>query len=249
MSEQDYGVSDSMMKRIKALIDKANSTDSAAEAESFMAKANELLLKYNLDAEHVMSKEEVQKTGVQEDTVGFDEPWHQNLMSAIVRHNLCKMLISRHNGRLHVVGRPANVNAVIMMFDFFRGAITRIAMEAYKKLLKDDLEADGYAIKRKKGHEENFINSYIGGAIDGVEKKMKEQMDYMKQGSGSMALVTMNEDAVYKYIREKYPNLGYGRGSGFGYRAGSGAYAMGQRDGYGLGGAQVGGGAKRIGNG
>lgn len=236
-----------MQWKIKMLIDKANSTDSPQEAEALMMKANELLLKYNLDASHVMSKEQVQKTGVQEDTIGFDEEWHRVLMSTICKHNLCDMLISRYNGRLHVIGRPANVNAVIMMYDFYRTAILRIAMDAYKTYLKEDEAEMGVKIKRKAGHEDKFINAYIGGAIDGAGKKMKEQMDYMKQGSGSMALVTLNEDAVAKYIREKYPNLGYSSSS-FRTSAGSGAYAMGQRDGYGLGGAQVGAGAKRIGN-
>lgn len=49
------GDNDSMMNKVRALLDKAESTEFAAEAEAYRAKAEELMAKYRLDIEKVLA--------------------------------------------------------------------------------------------------------------------------------------------------------------------------------------------------
>ena len=247
-------VQDSIMHKIKHLIEKSKSSDSQAESDSFMLKAQELLAKYNLDSYHVTSYEQVKKEGVMEDKISHGGDWEYQLLKAISRNNFCKNII--HTKTLcSVIGFPSNVEVVNFLFDFFRKEIMDLGMKAYSMFLyENDVDADMLSdinkgrkkAGKKTNHQEQFIEDYLFGAVYGVKKKMEDAQAEQAKGNGEFGIMLSGQnDAVQKYIEEHYPFCGSARvGNG---RGDSGAFSLGSRDGYGIQRTGLGSGQKRIG--
>ena len=138
---------DSILKKIKALIDKAassrNCAGSIAESEAFMKKAQELLLKYNLDTEKVTSYEQVKKEGIEEEKISYQEDWEINLLSGIAIANFCNIVVHPNRlglnlvrgGKISCIGKPSNVNVCLYLFSFFRNAILGLSIKGYSDFL------------------------------------------------------------------------------------------------------------------
>lgn len=233
--EKSGGFSEnSIMFKIKMLMEKANSTDSPEEAQQAMIIAQKLLMKHNLDINRVTSFESVKKEGVEETSVKYTDMWEAYLGHYICQNNFCRLIMKEQDGSLSIIGTPSNSNAVLYLYEFYRNAIVALAMKRYNEFLTADFEEMGVKIKRKESHKTNFINSYIKGCVDGVRDKMAFQKKEDMQNTEIKGLILSSEDIVDKYVRIHYPNLGRG-GGGYGGNSRSGAYNSGHNDGGGLG--------------
>jgi len=89
-------VSEPLLKKIKALLDKAGATDSQAEAESFIAKANELLLKHNLEMsslENISQQEGVEGTECNSlQDIKEHGTYDENIISALSSYNFLDLI-------------------------------------------------------------------------------------------------------------------------------------------------------------
>jgi len=244
MSNQE-GV-EKLMSTIKKLIDKANGTNNLEEADAFMKKAQEMLKKYNLDAERVMSREEVQKQGVEETRVVYDETWQAFLAMYISKANMCRLITIGGFGvsKFAVIGKPSNVAAVVYLYEFYRGAIMGLALKRYDEMVKSFMSDLNLSTKEKNKHKSNFIENYIKGCVDGVNDQMTKQKEVEMCDGEIRGMVLHNEDLVQKYMDANYPNLGRSRS---GYTSGSGGgYNSGRSDGQGIGSRTDGGSSRKM---
>ena len=219
---------ESILKKIKGLMDKANSTDSMAEKETFMMKAQELLLKYNLDSEKVTSYEQVKKEGIEEEKISYQEEWEINLLSGICRNNFCRIVIHPSAQKISCIGKPSNVNVCLYLFSFFRNAILELSIKAYTAFL-NEVNEDG-DVRLPKNHKMKYLTSYIAGAVDGVTSKMSSQMRIAKNNSDVGLMVINSDKELEKYFEVHYPRLGSFRGSRAGTVNANG-YGRGHADG------------------
>ena len=248
-------VQDSIMHKIKHLIEKSKSSDSQAESDSFMLKAQELLAKYNLDSYHVTSYEQVKKEGVMEDRIKYEGDWEMRLLSALSRGNFCRIVIQGDSGIISVIGLPSNVEVVLYLFEFFRKEIMDLGMRSYSMFLyENEVDADMLSdinkgrkkAKKKTTHQEQFIEDYLFGAVAGVKKKMDDaEFEMAKANHEYGVMVVGQKDLVDAYMRKNYPYLGSSRASSG--NPTSGAFGLGSRDGYGIQRTGLGSGQKRIG--
>lgn len=79
-----------IVEKIKALLAKAASTDSQAEAEAFLAKAHELMEKHQLGAEDLERDDPIDESVAAKANGGASPDWDFQLMFAVARYFGCK---------------------------------------------------------------------------------------------------------------------------------------------------------------
>lgn len=125
---------ESLLNKIKALLDKANSTDSQAEAETFIAHANKLLTEHNLSmsqVENLSNKEEVGETEKMalHQQKGYGT-YDKGIITTLAKYNFCDIIYWSGN-RFSLVGEKTNVDTVIYLFNYLKAQLPRIGMEKY----------------------------------------------------------------------------------------------------------------------
>lgn len=98
-------MSEKIKSKIAALLAKAESTDNAFEAETFMAKVNELLEKHQLEVNEIRGAN-IKST----DPMGWTKGetniyasmlWARNVGCALARYYGCRMLYGKHGNHIH----------------------------------------------------------------------------------------------------------------------------------------------------
>lgn len=242
-----------MMFKIKALMDKANSTDSQAEKDSFMLKAQELIQKHNIDSSRIVAMEGETINGIREEAiieerVKYEEDWDRMLFENILENNLCRAIYgAKHTKLIYIIGKESNVNSVIFLAGFYRKAILNLATEDCRRKKIRDMQMDReLGVKSKPMNEERYIENYLFGAVEGLNDALKGKSELFiketfKMDDGAIVkggdVVRINKDRIAEFIKKKYPNLGRVSFSGGG-NSSSSAFQRGNADGRGLGSGQ-----------
>ena len=194
---------------IRKLIALSEGTDSPAEAESAAAKAQKLLLKYNLDMAQVNSHIEAEERLVGEEVFDSGElknesNWIVRLYSGVARYNFCSIILKpswqpSYSTPVAIIGRKGNVEAVHYMVEGLVPRIRQMAKAAWQ----------GYAGYEKKG---KFTRGFLVGCALGIESKLHAEWMQMQVADDNVrALVVNTRGELEGYMRETYPMLVKGR--------------------------------------
>jgi hypothetical protein len=152
-----------IVRKIRALFAKANSVDSEAEAASFVAKAQELLAKHNIE----LIDETVEDAKVGEKTCGFKylSPLWTSLHGQVARLYFCDLYISgeffdkpkqKFVKRLIFVGKDRNTEVAMDVADYLSKTIIRLS-RVHSKDSRRQID-------------------FQKGCIHGLYRRMKEMM-------------------------------------------------------------------------
>lgn len=166
------------------------------EASLAMAKAQEMLIKYNLDMATIVTPENKDNTEDKliNEVVDFTdfETWQRTLLTAIANRNFCQSIKSGDD--IHILGRKSNVRAVEAMYNWLEPQITRLIIES------------GYKRKDK--------TSYAYGIIITVSKKLDESKEqYQVNNPNSRALIVNIQSEVNNWMHNQYPHIRHTRQS------------------------------------
>jgi hypothetical protein len=144
-----------MLGRIRSLLAKAESTEFAEEAEALSARAQELMAKYSID--HALLAAE---SGQQEQAGGrripVDNPYEApkiTLLQTVARANRCRVVWSKEVGLVTVIGFPADLDAVELLF-------TSLLVQANTAMLRAGGKQDAYGRSRTRAFRTSFLVSY-----------------------------------------------------------------------------------------
>ncbi len=144
-----------MLGRIRALLAKAESTDFAEEAEALSARAQELMAKYSID--HALLAAE---SGTAETPGGrriaVDNPYEApkaTLLQTVAQANRCRVVWSKDIGLVTVIGFPADLDAVELLF-------TSLLVQANTAMLRAGGKQDAYGRSRTRAFRTSFLVSY-----------------------------------------------------------------------------------------
>jgi len=144
-----------MLGRIRALLAKAESTEFAEEAEALSARAQELMAKYSID--HALL---AAQSGEHEEPSGrripVDGPYEEpkgTLLNVIAVANRCRAVWSKDVGLMTVVGFPADLNAVELLF-------TSLLVQANTAMLRTGGKKDEFGRSRTRAFRQSFLVSY-----------------------------------------------------------------------------------------
>lgn len=112
-------------EKIKKLLSLANNTGATeGEAERAMAMASALMMKYNVQVN--LDKEEIGVIRGQGVMPGCDSSWHQVLASTSATLYNCKSIVKGYEGRTAFVGRPENVGAAEVTYQYLIEQVERL---------------------------------------------------------------------------------------------------------------------------
>lgn len=230
-----------IMNRIKHLMRHAESAKelgSLAEAEEFAKKANELLLKYNIEMSEIAMMEDSDefKNYIYGEEVHYQDNqsgsrWRLDLVSTLCQFNFTSytyrtgrrydfdLMKSFPDPTFRVYGEMSNVEVVVWMYHFLSIGLLRMAQEEHVKLTPQE---------RKKYNRYAFLKDFLIGAVDGIHSKLQTQRDKQMQEAGVYGLVKYNAQQLDKFIKENAPKLKTvkskvimtGSAYGLGYEAG-----------------------------
>jgi len=146
---------DRVLGRIRALLAKAESTEFAEEAEALSARAQELMAKYSID--HALL---AAQSGDREEPSGrripVDGPYEEpkgTLLNVIALANRCRGVWSKDVGLMTVVGFPADLDAVELLF-------TSLLVQANAAMLRAGGKKDEFGRSRTRAFRQSFLVSY-----------------------------------------------------------------------------------------
>ena len=146
---------DRMMSKIRALLAKAESTEFAEEAEALSARAQELMAKYSIDHALLAAKagEKEEPTGRR---IAVDNPYESpktTLLNVVAEANRCRAIWAKDVGLVTVVGFPADLDAVELLF-------TSLLVQANTAMLRAGGKTDSYGRSRTRAFRQSFLVSY-----------------------------------------------------------------------------------------
>jgi len=144
-----------MLSRIRALLAKAESTEFEQEAEALSARAQELMAKYSID--HALL---AARTGDKEEPAGrriaVDNPYEKPktvLLNTVAEANRCRVIWSQDVGLATVVGFPADLDAVELLF-------TSLLVQANTAMMRTGGKKDELGRSRTRSFRQSFLVAY-----------------------------------------------------------------------------------------
>lgn len=210
-----------IIDKIKALFNKAESCKnlgSLHEAEAFLAKAQELLLQYNIDMARLMERtESVDNNGVAHvlfetgDTQAGDR-WLHDLLKVVAKANGCRVYRvvapkrkpagpgmryvytpAMRGRKTGVYGRKQALEMLTLLYDYLAANLTVMSRTAYSSESKERL-------KRERTTRFSYLQSYLLGATKALMLRVEKSQQ--QNVIGTNALILYNEAAVTAYGEE-----------------------------------------------
>jgi Protein of unknown function (DUF2786) len=144
-----------MLGRIRALLAKAESTEFAEEAEALSARAQELMAKYSID-HALLAAESGRDETPGGRRIAVDNPYEApkaTLLQTVAQANRCRVVWSKDIGMVTVIGFPADLDAVELLF-------TSLLVQANTAMLRGGAKQDSYGRSRTRAFRTSFLVSY-----------------------------------------------------------------------------------------
>jgi Protein of unknown function (DUF2786) len=205
---------DRMLSKIRALLAKAESTEFSEEAEAFSARAQELMAKYSID--HALL---AAQSGESEEPSGrripVDGPYEEpkgTLLNVIALANRCRAVWSKEVGLMTVVGFPADLDAVELLF-------TSLLVQANTAMLRAGGKKDEFGRSRTRAFRQSFLVSYairIGErleeatahataeAVDELAAAERDSAGAMNSGTDLVPFLAARQQAVDDTVDELF---------------------------------------------
>jgi hypothetical protein len=204
------GCDERQLDRIRALLAKAESTNFPEEAETYTAKAQELMARYSIDQALLSAG-----TGAREQPlgrrVGVDNPYEAPkvlLLDAVARANRCRSVWSKAFGFVTVLGFPPDVDAVELLF-------TSLLVQATTAMVRAGSRRDAYGRSSTRSFRQSFLVAYaqrIGERLSMATREATEQASQAMAGQPGarqlLPVLASREKAVGSLTEELFPDLG-----------------------------------------
>jgi hypothetical protein len=197
-------------EKIRALLAKAESTDSDAEAEAFTAKAQQLIARHSIN-EALLSEADQGKRDPEALRVLIERPYEQpksELLAQIADANHCRSVYWPEGGFTTVIGDRADLRSVELLFNSLlvqaTAAMTRVG---------------SIAAKRGKSQTRSFRQSFLASFAMRIGERLREsaadtEREYTAAtGTDLVPVMRQRDERVDARTTELFPRLKLGRGT------------------------------------
>jgi hypothetical protein len=196
--------SDAWLRRVQALLAKAESTEFPAEAETLLAKAQELMTRHAIDDAMLRAADPTAHEPIDSDAVNVERPYagpKAFLLGAVARANRCRMVVhgtERGPRRCVIVGHRGDIAAAKTMF-------TALSLHATRSMLAAAVPP--WEGPRRFRHA--FLLAFavrIGERLAAAARVA--EADAQQEAGGSVSLVLRDRsEAVDRAFQARFPNL------------------------------------------
>ncbi|WP_182877900.1 DUF2786 domain-containing protein [Microbispora sp. H10670] len=212
-------VDERMLARVRALLAKAESTEFEAEAETFTAAAQSLMARYSIDAALLAAgaanRPDDEPQGRR---LGIDAPYEEPkavLLDVIASANHCRSIWSRHLGFATVLGFPAGLAAVEVLF-------TSLLVQATTAMRQAGARRDGAGRSRTRSFRQSFLAAYayrIGERLHEAAGEAVRQAA-AETSRDLLPVLAARDQAVDAAMEKMFPELSMVRTGSVGNREG-----------------------------
>lgn len=203
--ERAREVDQRMLGKVRALLAKAESTDFPEEAEALSARAQQLMARHSIDRA-LLAAEAGEADGTSGRRVAVDNPYDAPkavLLTVVADANGCRAVWHRELGFATVLGFPADLAAVEMLF-------TSLLVQATSAMVHAGPRRDARGRSRTRSFRHAFLNAYAAR----VGERLREAADQAAADAGGKDLLPVlaaRDRAVERAVASMFPNLAKGR--------------------------------------
>lgn len=217
------GVNTRTLDRIRGLLAKAESTTFPEEAETYTAKAQELMARHSIDAALIeaAARTTAEPAGVR---IGVEAPYEMAksmLLGEVARANRCRSVWSKALGACTVFGFPTDLELVELLY-------TSLLVQATAAMTAEGSRRDRHGRSSTRSFRMAFLTAYatrigerLAGASDRAGREAAAEL-----GSSLLPVLAARDEAVQESFHAAFPNLVYREVSvsnAEGYRSGRAA--------------------------
>jgi Protein of unknown function (DUF2786) len=186
-----------VLKRIRALLAKAEATDHAAEAETFTAKAQDLMTRHAIDEALLTASGDTAITAVAK-RLHLQSPYataKTSLLNAVAGANRCKVIYFDRLAIATIVGVPLDIDQVEMLFTSLLIQATRAMTDA------------GAAQRGSFDRSATFRRSFLAAYAVRIGERLTEATSAATKSYGNelVPLLRRQEDAVTAEFERLFP--------------------------------------------
>lgn len=202
-----------MLTRVRALLAKAESTEFPEEAEALTARAQQLMAKHSIDEALIAAAAaDASGRGVTSGARLFiDNPYESAkavLLQVIATANRCRAIWLKDLGMSAVVGFPADLQAVELLF-------TSLLVQGTSVMLAAGSRRDAHGRSRTRAFRQSFLVAYaqrIGERLAGATGAAEQEAAAGSSGSNLLPVLAARHRAVDEAFEEMFPHLRKGSG-------------------------------------
>jgi hypothetical protein len=208
-AERAREVDQRMLGKVRALLAKAESTEFPEEAEALSARAQELMARHSID-HALLAAETGDPGGPAGRRIAVDSPYEAPkavLLTDVADANRCRAVWHRELGFSTVLGFPADLAAVEMLF-------TSLLVQATSAMVHAGPRRDGRGRSRTRSFRHAFLNAYAARIGERLREAAGEAADRAAADAGGKDLLPVlaaRDRAVEQAVDAMFPNLAKGR--------------------------------------
>ncbi|WP_084266046.1 DUF2786 domain-containing protein [Actinomadura macra] len=198
-----------MLAKVRALLAKAESTEFPEEAEALSARAQELIARHSID-HALLAAETGDLGGPAGRRIAVDNPYDTPkavLLTVVADANRCRAVWHRELGFSTVLGFPADLAAVEMLF-------TSLLVQATAAMVHAGPKRDAHGRSRTRSFRHAFLNAYaarIGERLRDVASEATKQAAAGAEGKDLLPVLAARDQAVELAVDKMFPNLAKSR--------------------------------------
>ncbi|MGI5169171.1 DUF2786 domain-containing protein [Spirillospora sp. CA-253888] len=194
-----------MLGKVRALLAKAESTEFPEEAEALSARAQELMARHSIDRALLAAGDggEAAPAGCR---LAVDHPYDAPkavLLTVVAEANRCRAVWHRELGLSTVLGFPADLAAVEMLY-------TSLLVQATAAMVHAGPRRDARGRSRTRSFRHAFLNAYAAR----IGERLRDAVDRAAAEAGGKDLLPVlarRDLAVQRAVDSMFPNLSRGR--------------------------------------
>lgn len=211
-------ISETILIKIKKLLNLANDPSNEHEAANAAAKAQEMLLKFNLSEEQLDGvrtdrAEKYTREFYTGHRTGVNEVrWKILLAFAVAKGNLCKVVHIGGSKQICWIGKPSNIEVAKFLYETLVHDLEQISDRKWKAILQARklAMADPERVKLKDPslfsvHGKTWKKSFFLGAVETISERLREGLSELSTDTQMNALIVTSNKELQNYFKELYP--------------------------------------------
>lgn len=165
-------VREKLIDKIRKIQRKAESTGSAAEADTFLDKMSKMMEENSITMAELLEKDLKHGFGFSLYNLNYSDAWRKQLMFAVSRLCGCVAVLQMGEAKtpMKVYGRPENVEIAVDTYVYIHDQVRKICRALYPSDRKSYIQAQkgiSYGVQLKiRTIQEDMMKSSVNGAID-----------------------------------------------------------------------------------
>jgi hypothetical protein len=195
-----------MLDKIRALLAKAESTEFPEEAEALTTRAQQLMARYSIDHALLAARSGGEQEGPGGRRLAIDSPYESPkamLLASIAQANRCRAVWSKPLGFSTVLGFPADLDAVELLF-------TSLLVQANAALVHEGSKRGPGGRSRTRSFRHSFLASYavrIGERLAEATGDAERRAAAEATGTDLLPVLAARDQAVDDAVDAMFPEL------------------------------------------